>query len=452
MRYISLPNIFVVMLSIILSLSVVQEQIQAKCPCDIYAEGGTPCAAAHSMVRALYDSYNGPLYQVRRISDQKTIDIGVVAPGGYANVAPQDSFLKGTSGRISIVYDQTPNHNDLKSHCTGTWGPADTEANVTDAPFKLNGHTVYGLKTYGGFSPAMGVGYRNNATKGMPTGNQPEGTYMVCNGKYYNQWCCFDYGSAESNGLCNGKATMDAIYFGNSTQWGHGSGSGPWVMADMENGMVAGADYVDNNNTSIIANYVTAILKGGWRPGATDSNWYSIRAGDAQDGKLKTMYAGKRPSGYYPMKLDGAIILGIGGDNSHTGIGIFYEGAIVKGVPTDATEDSLQANIIAAGYGSNVTSTRFGIIKAETPSIFKLNYNPTNGKAVIRYALQESRRVSMSIFDQHGRQMTALVNDVRSPGMHTEVWNTKGVPSGVYVCKAAVDGMAGWADKIIIGK
>ncbi|MEW1838902.1 arabinofuranosidase catalytic domain-containing protein, partial [Nonomuraea angiospora] len=38
-------------------------------PCDIYASGGTPCVAAHSTTRALYASYNGSLYQVRRSSD-----------------------------------------------------------------------------------------------------------------------------------------------------------------------------------------------------------------------------------------------------------------------------------------------------------------------------------------------------------------------------------------------
>ena len=34
-------------------------------PCDIYGAAGTPCIAAHSLVRALYGSYTGPLYQVR---------------------------------------------------------------------------------------------------------------------------------------------------------------------------------------------------------------------------------------------------------------------------------------------------------------------------------------------------------------------------------------------------
>src|SRR6476620_8946470 len=47
-------------------------------PCDIYAAAGTPCVAAHSTTRALYASYNGPLYQVRRLSDSHVKNIGVV--------------------------------------------------------------------------------------------------------------------------------------------------------------------------------------------------------------------------------------------------------------------------------------------------------------------------------------------------------------------------------------
>ena len=33
-------------------------------PCDIYAAAGTPCVAAHSVTRALYSGYRGPLYQL----------------------------------------------------------------------------------------------------------------------------------------------------------------------------------------------------------------------------------------------------------------------------------------------------------------------------------------------------------------------------------------------------
>ena len=73
MRYSGLFNCFKIMPAVILSISLTQQRtFAAKCPCDIYAAGGTPCAAAHSTVRALYATYNGPLYQVKRLSDLKT--------------------------------------------------------------------------------------------------------------------------------------------------------------------------------------------------------------------------------------------------------------------------------------------------------------------------------------------------------------------------------------------
>ncbi len=60
---------------------------------------------------------------------------------------------------------------------------------------------------------------------------------------------------------------------------------------------------------------------------------------------------GKRAPRYAPMRKQGAIILGIGGDNSAGAIGTFYEGVITAGYSSDATDDAVQANIVAAGYG-----------------------------------------------------------------------------------------------------
>ena len=47
-------------------------------PCDIYGAAGNVCVAAHSTTRALYASYKGPLYQLLRQSDGKSLNIGVV--------------------------------------------------------------------------------------------------------------------------------------------------------------------------------------------------------------------------------------------------------------------------------------------------------------------------------------------------------------------------------------
>jgi hypothetical protein len=316
-------------------------------PCDIYASGNTPCVAAHSTVRALYGAYGGNLYQVRRASDKTTKDIAVSSPGAYANAATQDTFCSGTTCTISIIYDQSPNGNHLTKAPAGGWlNNGGLEANATQAPITLSGHKVYGIYTTSNFDNDVGaVGYRNNATKGVATGDQPEGMYMVVSGTHYNQWCCFDYGNAETNNLDDGNATMEAVYFGSSTQWGHGSGSGPWVMGDLENGVFPGDTLTYSGNTSVNHSYVTALLKG------NSGNHWALKAANAQSGNLTTMFDGARPSGYSPMKKQGAIILGIGGDNSHTGEGTFFEGCVTSGYPSDATDAAVQANIVAAGYG-----------------------------------------------------------------------------------------------------
>ena len=49
--------------------------------------------------------------------------------------------------------------------------------------------------------------------------------------------------------------------------------------------------------------------------------------------------------------VPGAIILGIGGDNSHAGEGTFFEGCRTSGVPSDAVDDAIEAKIVAASYG-----------------------------------------------------------------------------------------------------
>jgi hypothetical protein len=117
-------------------------------------------------------------------------------------------------------------------------------------------------------------------------------------------------------------------------------------MADLENGVFAGNSFAaPATNTGFSVNYITAMLKGD-----TNNHW-ALKGADAQSGTLKTLYDGARPAGYSPMKKQGAIILGIGGDNSHTGEGTFFEGVMTSGYPTDAADDAVQANIVAAGYG-----------------------------------------------------------------------------------------------------
>jgi hypothetical protein len=56
--------------------------------------------------------------------------------------------------------------------------------------------------------------------------------------------------------------------------------------------------------------------------------------------------------GYSPMHQEGAIILGIGGDNTNTSVGSFFEGAMTAGAPSNATLIAVQGNVVSVGYAA----------------------------------------------------------------------------------------------------
>ena len=56
------------------------------------------------------------------------------------------------------------------------------EADAKYLPVTISGHNVYGEH-----NPA-GVGYRNNAAKGIPTGDNAQTVYAIVDGNYYKRW------------------------------------------------------------------------------------------------------------------------------------------------------------------------------------------------------------------------------------------------------------------------
>ena len=333
-------------------------------PCDVYAKGGAPCVAAHSTTRALYKSYNGPLYQVMRQSDGKTLDIGVVQPsagdpGGYADAAAQDRFCKDTYCWITVIYDQSGKENHLQQAPRGGFsgqamGGFNNVPMADWAPVTLMGHKVYGV-----FITA-GMGLRWNDTHGTAVDDQAEGQYWVINGQHYNTGCCFDYGNAETDSRDDGDGTMETTYYGNQPSWYHGQAPGPWIMTDQENNLVGCVNPDPNDKycadlPSISWRFVTATADG------EPHHWRSM-GGNAQGGSLQIMYDGQRiqnpRSSYDPMRKQGAILLGNGGDNSNGSSGTFYEGAMTAPgtFPTLETNQAIQANVVAAGYDVSMLS------------------------------------------------------------------------------------------------
>jgi len=297
--------------------------------------------AAHSTVRALFASYDKALYQVKK-ADGSTMDIKPTEAGGFADSAAQDSFCGVDSCTISIIYDQSGKGNDLTKAPPGMNKMSeDNEANAKGVSATFGGHKVYGVHV------VPGVGYRNNTPCGTATGDNPETEYMVVGGTVYNTGCCFDYGNMETSSRDDGEGTMEAVYFGSCTVWNKGGGSGPWVMGDLENGLWAGNTSPYEANTSLSFSYVTGMVKGD----VAGKNHWTIKVGNAQSGPLSSAFDGQRPSSRYnPMRKQGAVGLGTGGDNSSAAKGDFFEGVMTAKYASDAADDAVQANIVSV-YG-----------------------------------------------------------------------------------------------------
>jgi len=289
------------------------------------------------MVRALYAAYDGPLYQVQRSDDGGTFDVPLLSDAGYVNAAAQDAFCAGTTCYVSTIYDQSPQGNDLVS--------VDNPVPASALPIRIAGLPAYGLY----ISP--GMGFSDRGATGTATGSQAEGIYMVSSSAIYGGFCCFDYGNAERAERNDWAGAMHSIYWGVGC-WHEGcpSGTGPWIAYDLEEGWYYSDQQSDTNPNDTGVSYPFVSLFS-----STDgAQTINRKTGDAQSGSLTTWFSGGLPQsgGYIPLKLEGGIILGTGGDNSHGNSGLFFEGAMTIGQPADAVDDAIQENIVNAGYAS----------------------------------------------------------------------------------------------------
>jgi len=312
-------------------------------PGDIAAAAGTPLVAAHSMTRALYAAYGGKLFQVRRASDGKTQDIGVVSAGGYVDSHTLSTFCSSTTCSVALLYDQSGNANDL---------PQATAANQP-----LIQYWPTSASTQLPMAVTVNKQWLRNRTKThkIPVGAASQTEYWVVHGSHYNTGCCYDYGNMETTVRDDGPGTMSALYFGSSTAWTKGAGKGPWGMTDYENGLFAGA-VKDPGGTN--TKYPTLAYSGNnivvvlTKSNGTTS--WSLKAGNAATGTLDTYWNGSLPAAtdtyYSPLRQEGGLSLGEGGDGSNSGTGAFSEGVIIAAVTSDATDDLIQANIVSV-YG-----------------------------------------------------------------------------------------------------
>jgi len=338
-------------------------------PGDIAKAAGTPMVAAHSMTRAMFASYTGPLFKALRVSDKQEKDIGIVAATGLVDLSDLSTFCSATTCKVSTLYDQSGNGNDMWKGDTAANAPMDNGeapklcdlldieywqmSDGTKVPLALE-HGYESGKSYK--SPAQCLRNRDKA-KNMPKGATPETQYSVFHGKYANDNCCFNYGNTGDKIHYTGPGTLSSLNFSRAAFWTKGIGTGPWVMVDFEQGVYAGniakssasvptsvarSATGENPNPTITYDIVTALMK---HDGV--SHW-ALKAANAKSGDLAvSIDLSSLPNGYSPLKQEGGLGLGEGGAGDSNGAGGFSEGAVIAAETTDATDNAIQKSIVS---------------------------------------------------------------------------------------------------------
>lgn len=72
----------------------------------------------------------------------------------------------------------------------------------------------------------------------------------------------------------------------------------------------------------------------------------------------------------------------------------------------------------------------------ESSNISVSNYpNPFVDKTTIRYSLNTEQIVRLAIYDIFGKEVSVVLNEVQTPGIHTIQYSNAELPAGIYICK-----------------
>jgi hypothetical protein len=341
---------------------------QGSLPGDVAKAAGTAFVAAHAMTRTLFASYTGPLFKALRDSDKQEKDIGIVAATGIVDLAALNTFCSGTTCKVTTLYDQSGNGNDMWRGDTAANAPMDNgeapklcDLMAIDYWQLADGTKMPIAVETGAMWKDKSQCLRNrDKTKNMPTGSKPQTTYAIFHAKYLNNNCCFNYGNTGKLIHYTGPGTLSALNFSQITFWSKGTGNGPWVMVDWEQGVYAGntakcgsgaaptADCTttgENPNPSVTFDVVTTLFK------HDGVNHWAMKNGNAKSGALAvSIDLPTLPKGYSPLKVEGGLGLGEGGAGDTNGTGAFSEGAVMAGETTDATDAAIQKSIVSV-YG-----------------------------------------------------------------------------------------------------
>ncbi len=129
------------------------------------------------------------------------------------------------------------------------------------------------------------------------------------------------------------------------------------------------------------------------------------------------------------------------------GVGGFLNSTVILALATNGTNLYAGGSFTTAGRIAANNIARYSCSSTTTsvdddhstnilPQDFKLeqNYpNPFNPSSTIRYHIPKASYVKITVYDILGREIKVLVNEMKNPGQHEVVFNSKGLASGVYI-------------------
>lgn len=110
----------------------------------------------------------------------------------------------------------------------------------------------------------------------------------------------------------------------------------------------------------------------------------------------------------------------------------------------NSVENNMQKNApppagpVFAFSGSESVQEEPAGMASVRPTEFALdqNYpNPFNPTTTIAFALPSDQIVSLKVYNAIGQEVATLVNEYKTAGRYSAVWDAKGVPSGIYFCR-----------------
>jgi hypothetical protein len=167
-------------------------------------------------------------------------------------------------------------------------------------------------------------------------------------------------------------------------------------------------------------------------PDAINLTWLANREMDL-DGY--NVYRSEDSTGSFTRMNADLLETSVWADTSRTPVVYYY---CVSAVDVSGFESGMSDTVSASPV------TAVGDEQTDLPRVTVLlqNYpNPFNAKTVIRFEISDSRFVSLKVFDLLGREVAALVDGFKGPGIHAVSWDASASTSGVYFYRLSTGGV-----------